>query len=107
MGQPNDFRRFLEVFSVFVTSQGVKSVGGGGARSQNGPKHPILTAVCHRGVNIAWWVHVGMTNSLVVLNLLIWEILILFVTSKGEGGGGGGDIIISFIFMQMKFSHSS
>ena len=45
-----------------------------------------LTAVCHRGVKLAWWVHVGMANSLVALNLEIWEILILFVTSKGKKG---------------------
>ena len=48
------------------------------------PKTPILTAVCHRGVILAWWVHVGMTNSLVALNLEIWEILFIFVTSKGK-----------------------
>ena len=44
----------------------------------------ILTAVCHRRVKLACWEHVGMTNSLVALNLEIWEILILFVTSNGK-----------------------
>ena len=40
-------------------------------------------AVCHIDVKLASWVHVGMTNSLVAFNLEIWEILILFVMSKG------------------------
>ena len=38
------------------------------------------------GVKLALRVHVGMTNSLVALNLEIGEISILFVASKGKKG---------------------
>ena len=72
------FSKISKVFIVFVMSQGVKM----GKRFQNDPKHPILTTVWHRGVKLAWWVHVGMANSLVALNLEIWEILM----SKGKKG---------------------
>ena len=55
------FSKISEVFIVFVVSQGVKR----GERFQNGPKHPILIAVCP--VKLEWRVHVRMTNSLVAL----------------------------------------
>ena len=74
-----DFRSFHRICDVT-----------GGKKGEKVPKWSkttyILTAVCHRCVKLAWWVHVGMTNSLVALNLEIWEILILFVTSKGKKG---------------------
>ena len=74
------------IFEDFRSFHRICDVTGGKKcrRFQNDPKHP--TAVCHRGVNLAWWVHVGMTNSLVALNLEIWEIFILFATSKGKKG---------------------
>ena len=55
------FLKISEVFIVFVASQGVKR----GERFQNGPKHPILIAVCP--VKLEWRVHVRMTNSLLAL----------------------------------------
>ena len=70
------------IFEDFRSYHRICDVTGGkkGEKVPKWSKTPyILTEVCHRGVKLAWWVHVGMTNSLVALNLEIWEILILFV----------------------------
>ena len=77
------------IFEDFRSFHRICDVTGGkmGEKIPKWSKTPyILTALWHRGVKLAWWVHVGMANSLVALNLEIWEILILFVTSKGKKG---------------------